>query len=224
MNSKTVIVFCAHPDDEVIGPGGTLKKYSKEGIKTIVVILSGGEMSNALYKKKALINLRQKESEKAGKILNISKLIHFKLRDMKLQEDLKDSKTIDKIEKLILKYNPEKIFTHAIDDVLYKDHKAVHDAIFSIVKRLNKKSSEDSTDSKFSLYTFNVWTFNIRKTDYPKLVVDISDEFKFKLSALKKFKSQKLALFQLYPLIYIKAIIAGWKNDSKFAEEFHKVL
>lgn len=222
--NKSVIVFCAHPDDEVIGPGGTLLKYAKQGIKTIVVIISGGEKSNALYKKNKLVKLREKESKNAAKILKVNKLINLNLRDMQLIKDLESKKTKTEITKIIKKYQPEKIFTHAIDDMLYQDHKAVHDTIFDIVTNLNKNHKKNKKEHKYSLYTFNVWTLNVRKRDSPKLIVDISEEFKFKLKALKKFKSQKLALIQLYPFIYIRAILAGWKHDTKYVEEFYKVL
>lgn len=222
--NKSVIVFCAHPDDEVIGPGGTLLKYAKQGIKTIVVVLSGGEKSNALYKKNRLIKLREKESENAAKVLQVHKLINLNLRDMQLVKDLEKEKTKKEITKLIKRYKPGKIFTHAIDDMLYQDHKAVHDCIYNIVKDLNQNHKTNKKEPKYSLYTFNVWTLNVRRRDAPRLIVDISDEFKFKLKALKKFKSQKLALLQLYPFIYVRAILAGWKHDTKYVEEFYKVL
>lgn len=218
---KSIIVFCAHPDDEVIGPGGTLKKYAKQGIKTIVVIISGGEKSNALYKKEKLIKIRKDESEQAAKILEVSKVINLGLRDMQLIKDLDKKETKDEIKNLIKKYQPEKIFTHAIDDLLYQDHKAVHDTIYNILEQINKTKNKKD---KLSLYTFNVWTLNVRKRDSPKLIVDISDEFKYKLKALKKFKSQKIALLQLYPAIYTRAILSGWKYDTKYVEEFFKVL
>ena len=51
-HKKSIIVFCAHPDDEVIGPGGALLKFAKEGIDTYVVIFSGGEKSHSYYDKK----------------------------------------------------------------------------------------------------------------------------------------------------------------------------
>ena len=219
-----VLVFCAHPDDEVIGVGGTLKKFADEGVRTVVVIFTGGEKSNALYKKERLIEIRHKETMAAAKVLKISEVINLGLNDMHLSKDVELESNLKRIKDIILKEKPSKIFTHAIDDVLYQDHKAVHDSVFKIVKNLNKEHKVNKSEQKFSLYTFNVWTLNFRKRDTPKLVIDISNEFEFKLDALKKFKSQKLALIQLYPFIYGRAIFAGWKHDAKYVEEFYKVL
>lgn len=217
-DKRSIIVFCAHPDDEVIGPGGTLLKYAKEGVETHVVIFSGGEKSHAHYKKEKLIKLRKKESDAAGKVLQVSKIHYYMLNDMKLTIQARDPVIRRRVKNLILKVNPEKIFTHAIDDMVYIDHRGVHDCVMEIVDEI-----KEETNKKYGVYTFNIWSINIRKRDTPKLLVDITEEFGTKIDALQKFKSQKLALIQLTPVVWIKALLAGFKNDCKFAEEFYKV-
>ena len=214
---RRILILCAHPDDEVIGVGGTILNYAKKGIDSYVVIFSGGEKSNALYKEKKLVSIREKESQKAGEILNAKKIINLKLSDMKLYKEAHEKETKDKIRDIIKKYKPEKIFTHAIDDMLFPDHRAVHDCVLEIVKEFNKK------EKKYPVYTFNIWTLNVRKRNTPKLIVDITNEFPEKVKALKCFKSQSLALLQLTPGIYLKALLAGWKNGTKYAEEFYKI-
>lgn len=217
---RSIIVFCAHPDDEVIGPGGTLLKYANDGIDCYVVIFSGGEMSNTLYEKEKLIKIREKESEKAGKILGVKKIINLKLRDMNLMPDVKEKNIKEKIKKIITKIKPEKIFTHAMDDMLYIDHRAVHDCVIESVMELNAQESKTT----YNLYTFNIWTLNVRKRNSPRLIIDIKNEFPNKIKALKEFKSQKLALLQLTPLVYLRALVSGWKHNCKYAEEFHKII
>ena len=223
-SDKTILVFCAHPDDEVIGVGGTIKKYSNEGFNIVVVIFTGGEKSNALYKKDKLIKIRDKETKAAAKILGIHEVINLGLNDMHLSKDVELESTQQRLKDIIESFKPIKIFTHAIDDVLYQDHKAVHDSVYGVVKQFNNLHKKNIYPRKYSLFTFNVWTLNLRKRDTPKLVIDISKEFEYKLKALKTFKSQKLALLQLYPFIYSRAILGGWKHDAKYVEEFYKVL
>ena len=42
-NKKRVLVIAAHPDDEVIGCGGTIAKLKKEGNEISVLFLADGE-------------------------------------------------------------------------------------------------------------------------------------------------------------------------------------
>ena len=39
---KKVLVFAAHPDDEIIGCGGTLLKYKEKGYKLSIVFYTDG--------------------------------------------------------------------------------------------------------------------------------------------------------------------------------------
>ena len=42
---KNILVVASHPDDEVLGCGGTLHKLKKEGAKISALFLSDGESS-----------------------------------------------------------------------------------------------------------------------------------------------------------------------------------
>src|SRR5690349_20009743 len=42
-NPLCIMIVHAHPDDECISTGGVLARYSHEGIKTVLVIATGGE-------------------------------------------------------------------------------------------------------------------------------------------------------------------------------------
>ena len=41
-----ILILAPHPDDEILGVGGTIAKYSKEGKNNYVVIFSYGEVSH----------------------------------------------------------------------------------------------------------------------------------------------------------------------------------
>ena len=46
--NKKILVIAAHPDDEVLGCGGTLSKFSKLGYKINVAFFSDGVTSRSL--------------------------------------------------------------------------------------------------------------------------------------------------------------------------------
>jgi LmbE family N-acetylglucosaminyl deacetylase len=211
---ETVLIICAHPDDEIIGAGGTIAKYSREGKNVVSVIFSYGEKSHWWMKKKYTVEMRVNECRAAGKIVGTSETVFLGLKDFMLSEEVKKKKNLALLEKVINKYNPSRIFTHSPDDIIYADHKAVWDAVDKVTKRMGYAGD---------IYVFNIWGKDMRISKNPKLFIDISDVFSVKLRALKCFRSQSMALFQLYPGIFWKAFRTGFQNHCRFAEVFHKV-
>ena len=68
MTKDTIMVMCAHSDDQIIGPGGTLTKYAKQGKIIITVIFSYGELSMPHIKKEIAIKTRVDEAKAAETI------------------------------------------------------------------------------------------------------------------------------------------------------------
>ena len=212
--SESIIVFCAHPDDQIFGAGGTLAKYSKEGVNVITVIFSNGESSHPLFKKEITAEMRRKETERAEKIIGGKKTFFFALSEGKFLEEAGEKKIEKKIEKIIKRYKPSKIFTHTGADP-HPDHKSVESLVLDVF---------DSMKFYCDVYSFDVWNFlNIKEVAAPKLIVDVSKTFKKKIKALKCFKSQKMALISLMGNVYVKAISHGLKHHCKFAEVFYKI-
>lgn len=211
---ETVMVICAHPDDEILGPGGTIAKYSKEGKRVITVIFSYGEKSHWWLKKKHTVEMRVKESHAAGEIVGVDKTFFLGLKDFELKEEIKSRKKLAQLKKIIEKYGPSKIFTHSPDDMIYQDHKAVWDAVDKVTRKM---------DFKGDIYVFNIWAKDVRLSNNPKLYIDISDTFGTKWRALKCFRSQHKYIFQLYPGVFWKALRSGFSARCRFAEMFIKV-
>jgi len=71
---KNIIVFAAHPDDELLGCGGTIKLLSKKN-KVIVVFFTTGITSRNTKNANISINKLKIHSEKSAKILGIKSII-----------------------------------------------------------------------------------------------------------------------------------------------------
>jgi len=211
---KNIFVICAHPDDEVFGAGGTIAKYSKEGFNVDVMIFSYGEQSHPWLRKYVVMEMRKKESKEASKIIGVKNIKFFGLREGNFKEDAIKNNVYGKIAYAIKKKRPVKIFTHSADDP-HPDHKTVHDSVLISLKK---------SGLKCDVYTFDIWNpVSIRKIGSPKLYIDISDTFGKKIEALKCFKSQKISMISLLWSIYLKAIVHGAENGTRFAEVFYKV-
>jgi LmbE family N-acetylglucosaminyl deacetylase len=211
---ETILVICAHPDDEIIGVGGTIAKYAKEGKRVIAVIFSYGEKSHWWLQKRYTVGMRVNESRQAGAVVGTYKTIFLGLKDFELKEEVKRKRNLLLLEKVILKYRPSKIFTHSPDDMIYADHKAVWDSVDKATKRIGYRGD---------IYVFNIWAQDIRISKSPKLFIDISGTFSLKWKALKMFRSQHMYIFQLYPGLLWSAFTNGLTHHCRFAEVFTKV-
>ncbi len=214
MKTNTVLVFTAHNDDQIIGAGGTLANYSKNGIVVIVYVFSFGEKSHPHFQKKEIITTRVKEMQESDKILNITQSYFLGFSEGSFPEDFKkkDCKTI--IRRAIETYQPIKIFTHSNNDP-HPDHHAVNKFISDITSEINYNGE---------VFTFDIWNpFSIWDRGLPKLVVDITNTFSIKVKALRCHKSQFTALMSMIPSIYVRAFVHGLRYGFTYAEKFTKI-
>ena len=98
-----ILITVAHPDDETVGMGGTIKKLSKNNKITLCVMSDG---ASAQYEDKKMIKIRQDSCKKAGKILGISKFHFLDFPDMKL-DSIPHVEMNKALEKIVKKTNPK---------------------------------------------------------------------------------------------------------------------
>ncbi len=210
MSKKNILIICAHPDDIEVGMGGTLLKYLEERYSITEVIFSKGEMSHPHLKPAVISKTRKKEANEIATSIGIKRLIYFNLPDTQLKEAI-DETIKEKLKNIIIKVNPEKIFTVSEKDT-HPDHRAVNKAVLEVANSLQKH---------YSIYTFQIW--NIFTQNLPILQVDISKYFKEKIKIMKKHKSQWFSVYlQLLP-VYLRAKLNGLKYNCKYAEIFYKI-
>lgn len=210
----SIMVICAHSDDQTFGPGGTIAKYAKEGKKIYTIIFSYGHISAPLIRKEIIASERVKEAKNVDKFIGGQGVIFLGIDENKFIEQFTTKKVYPKLKKLILEKRPSRIFTHSYDDP-HPDHRALNKLLIETLDRMKYKCD---------VYVFDIWTlFNTKKQHHPKIVIDISSTFKTKIKALKMFKSQKLSLFSLMWSVYLKAWLLGKQNGMKYAEAFYKI-
>ena len=213
-NQDRVMIICAHPDDEIFGVGGTIAAYSKRGVKVTTVILSYGELTHPWIKPEHSVKTRVKESRTAGHEVGSYETIFIGVKEGSFEKALQDKDIKRRMKGIILDRNPTKIFTHSISDP-HHDHRACYKVAVEIV---------DELKLKIDIYSFEIWNFfTLHERSQPKLFVDITDTFKIKLSALKRFKSQKSSYWSLLPMVYFRAMLNGINSGTKYSEVFYKV-
>ena len=81
---RTLLAVHAHPDDETITMGGTLARYSAEGVRTVVITCTRGDLGEV--RDSALIgqdvaSVRERELQAAGRVLGVSRIVHLGYSD-----------------------------------------------------------------------------------------------------------------------------------------------
>ncbi len=82
---RALLAVHAHPDDESSSTGGTLARYSAQGVRTIVVTCTGGEVGEIAGHVEAdparLAQVRAAELAEAIRILGVSRSVRLGYRD-----------------------------------------------------------------------------------------------------------------------------------------------
>jgi len=208
---ETVMVICAHDDDDSAGAMGTILKYIDEGKTIIKIVFSYGESSQPHLKEKVITKTRVSETQEISKDIGIKETIYFGLKDGKVKDQIKEKNAKDMLKRLIKKYKPSKILIPTKMDP-HPDHRAVNKAVKDVVKEINYKGS---------LLSFEVW--NITDQNNPVVYEDITPYFKKKIEIMKQFKSQVHFMYPLILPVYLRAKKYGKKNKCKYAERFYKL-
>jgi len=211
---RTVLIFCAHNDDQIIGAGGTLINYVKQGIHFKTIIFAYGRASHPHLREEVIIKTRVEESLRSDRIMGGIGIAYFGLNENKFAQDFNERKIKQKVRWIIEKEKPLKIFTHSVDDP-HPDHRAVYNLIKDVVEEL---------PFHVDTYSFDIWNlWSVKRHQQPKMVVDISDTFATKMKALGVHRSQKAAIISLTWNIYTRAIVTGFDYHTKYAEVFYKI-
>ncbi len=100
LNIRNALIICAHPDDEVLGLGGTIKKLTNQGTEVnVVMFANGNEGYTALDDKERIVEIRRKEREQVQQLLGINHYETYSYNDYAIPAD----ETTYKITKYVTK-------------------------------------------------------------------------------------------------------------------------
>lgn len=179
-----ILALGAHPDDVELGCGGTLAKLISEGKKVAIIDLTQGELGT-----RGTNLTRADEAQSAAKILGVSARENLKMKDGFLTNSEEYQM---RIIKMIRKYQPEIIFSNAIDD-RHPDHakasKLISDACFLSGLIKIQTFSEDG-HSQTPWRPKHIFNYIQWKPINPHFVVDISNFLDKKIEACLAYKTQ----------------------------------
>lgn len=220
---KRSLIVAAHPDDEILGCGGTVARLNKESHTIYTLILGEGVTSrdnikNRKKRKNEILDLKN-YAEKANRILGVKEVFFFDFPDNRFDiiPFLDIVKVIEKIKNQI---KPEIIFTHYKND-LNIDHQITYKAVITATRPLKEETVKE-------IYSFGIpssteWNYPLSFS--PDIFYDISETIDIKLKALEEYKSELREYPHPRSLDGVKLIAKNWgmKVGLKYAEAFKVV-
>lgn len=127
---RNIVVISAHPDDEILGVGGTLLKHKKNGDKIYWLITTNIFEDQGFTKER--ISSRQKEIKKISEALEVEKLFMLNYPTMSLSTSTL-IEMVPKISKVFTEIEPEIVYCLNRSDA-HSDHRITFDAVMACTK------------------------------------------------------------------------------------------
>tara|TARA_B100000674_G_C37886696_1_gene936998 strand:+ start:823 stop:1494 length:672 start_codon:yes stop_codon:yes gene_type:complete len=183
--SKCIVIVAAHPDDEILGCGGSVAKWVSEGYKVYPIILASGG-TNRKEREQYTKNLKICALN-ASKIIGTAEPIMLNFNDNRLDGyDLLD--LINPIEKIIQEHKPEKVLTHHWGDVNI-DHQLCNEVVVTATRP--QYQSHVNEVLSFETPSSTEWQVQSSKSFFqPNYFVDITDFIDIKIRALKMYSAE----------------------------------
>ena len=110
---KKLIIIAPHPDDEVLGVGGTLLKKKMEGFETYCIYLTSLKKTKKTIKQK---KIQIEELKNSNKVLLLDKAFHLNFQPTTLDK-IDRKKIIEKISKIFNQIKPEEVYLPFLNDI-----------------------------------------------------------------------------------------------------------
>jgi len=208
-----ILVMAPHPDDEVLGCGGTIAKHNNEGDEISLCIVTKAYTPDW---SEEFIKNRTYEIKKSKGILGINKTYFLDLPTAKL-DTIPQKEINEKISAVVNEAKPDIVYLPHKGD-LNKDHRLVFEsslvALRPVIHRIKKVCSYETLSE-------TEWGQNSEQF-IPNVYENISKTFENKIKALKAYKSELRQYPHPRSLKIVKALARkrGSEIGVEYAEAF----
>lgn len=183
-----ILIVVAHPDDEVLGCGGTITRLNKEGYELYTLILGEGITSRDDKRSKEkrgreIANLKE-QAKKANELIGVKKVFFHDFPDNRF-DTVPFLDIVKVIEKIKNQIKPEIIFTHYEKD-LNIDHQITYKAVITATRPISEETVKEIYS--FEILSSTEWSYPLSFS--PDMFFDISETINIKIKALEKYKTE----------------------------------
>jgi LmbE family N-acetylglucosaminyl deacetylase len=211
-----ILVVAPHPDDEVLGAGGTLLRRKAEGATVAWLIVSSITAEKGWSEEK--IKQRADEIKRVTELFGFDSVFELNLQTTQLDQ-VPMSDLVTEISSVFKQFEPEEVFVPHPSDV-HTDHRIVFDAVASCTKWFRYPSIqrvlayETLSETDFGLGTSQGFR--------PNVFVDIEPYLTDKLRAMDIYASElgEFPFPRSHEAILALATLRGAASGFKAAEAF----
>ncbi len=215
---KRVLCIEPHPDDCVIGMGGTIKRLTEQGIEVEYLCMTDGSMGTTEETENLtpheLATMRMKEEEESAKMLGVRKILWLGYKDMHLPY------SIEARNRVIEVVREEKPDVVTIPDpwLPYESHPDHRNTGFLALDAVAAASLKNVLNPGPAPHSVSAIAFYY--THKPNYFVDITDLMELKLKAIRTHRSQfPDSIWEEWePFLRTVALYYGRKAGVKYAE------
>ena len=181
---QRVLVVAAHPDDEVLGMGGTLARHARAGDEVTVLWVTDGS-STQYPGRPEIAERKQQEAEAALETLGVRRWVRGELPDMRL-DGVAHVDVNRVVEQIVDEVGPDTVY--CVHPDVNRDHRSVFESTAvaarprpgSPVRRLLTYGTPSGVE----------WTPPSETTFVPNWFVDIGDQLPLKLRAFAHYTTE----------------------------------
>ena len=197
-SQDSILVIVAHPDDECLGAGGTIRRHVDQGIGVDVLALTGNDTRN-------------KELRAACRLLGVRE-VYTSIRDDFAIDWSLGKETVQ----VILKSRPSAVITHSADDY-NRNHVQCAQMVADAIEWASHSTTFENAHRVRRIYGMEINSLH----SHPHVLMDVSESFATAVSALKEHKSQLTKADAFYLRFYdARTRLRGIQADCERAEAF----
>ncbi|MBU3568179.1 PIG-L deacetylase family protein [Polynucleobacter alcilacus] len=214
---KKILVVAAHPDDEVLGCGGTICRHVEGGDDVHLVLMADGETSRESASFSSAHG-RKSATLRAKEILGISSVVNLGYSD-NMMDEFPLLQIIKSLEDIIHMLKPSVVYTHHYGD-LNIDHRITQQAVMTACRPIPNASVKEIYG--FEVLSSTEWKSNSVIPFSPSLFIDISSHLKTKLLAAGAYNSEMIAAPHSRSVEHIEILARhrGYSVGTNAAEAF----
>jgi LmbE family N-acetylglucosaminyl deacetylase len=211
------LIVAAHPDDEILGCGGTVARYSRRGHIFDALILTGG--AEGRYDRKMADRLRNQALE-AGEYVGIREVFIEDLPNQGL-DHIPLTQVVETIEAYLARLGPQVLWVHSDSD-LNMDHRIAYEAAVTAARPMHGQRVQ----KVFAYFVASATEWGRTPVGFvPNTFVDIKATLADKIKAMQCYESECRPYPHPRSPGAIEAYAAYWGLSAgfEFAEPFRLV-